>query len=62
MYMQVPFSAEEVLSVFRQDETTPTNQTYSLSSQILMLYYVLYYPDTYLSNLKALSEFIFLIS
>jgi integrator complex subunit 2 len=52
--LQVPFTADEVLNVFIQSEDTPTDHTYSISSQMLMLYYILYYQDTYLIHLKTL--------
>lgn len=49
----VPFSAEEILVVFRH---TPdgSQSAYPIPSQLLMLYYVLLYQDCYLTNLKAL--------
>ena len=49
----VPFSAEEILVVFRP---TPdgSESAYPIPSQLLMFYYVLLYQDCYLTNLKAL--------
>ena len=43
---KVPFTAEEVLSVFACDTG------YTPASQIIMLYYVLFYHDCFLANLK----------
>ncbi|CAI8032929.1 Integrator complex subunit 2, partial [Geodia barretti] len=48
-----PFSAEEILRVYRHDDQLPLTPC-SLASQLMILYYVLLYQDTYNSNLKTL--------
>lgn len=56
---QVPLTAEEVLSVFRWPSDSSSSldpPPFPLSSQLLMLYYILYYQDTYLTNLKTLCQ------
>ena len=65
----VPFSAEEILVVFRHppdgsgaaypipSQLHPpdgSGAAYPIPSQLLMFYYVLLYQDCYLTNLKAL--------
>lgn len=47
----MPFTAEEVLDVFNSDAQD------SYASQVLMLYYVLYYHDCFLANLKRVQLF-----
>ena len=59
-----PFSAEEVLQVYRYDNgdsthphgstSSPVTTHPSTPSQLAMLYYILLYQDTYHSNLKTL--------
>lgn len=49
----LPFSAEEVLSVFERDPETYACK-FPIPSQLLMLYYLLLYQDCFLTNLKPL--------
>ena len=52
-FIQIPFMTEEVLNIF-DNEGTSNEQ--NLFSQILMLYYILFYQYTYFRNLKQLHE------
>lgn len=49
-----PFSAEEVLRVFQVEDGQGAKDSYSIPTQLLMLFYVLLYQDCRLSNLKTL--------
>jgi len=51
----VPFSAEEVLVVFRHSPDG-SGAAHPIPSQLLMFYYVLLYQDCYLTNLKTLCK------
>ena len=50
-FIQILFMTEEVLNIF-DNEGTSNEQ--NLFSQILMLYYILFYQYTYFRNLKQL--------
>ena len=67
-YTNEPITEEEILDVYKDaishghSKKRGYSQKQNLSSQLLILYYLLLYEDTLLNSMKTIGEFRFQIS